>query len=228
MQTILEPVLVPDHDFPIRFLQKLILSVYLLINSKETNELLCNDEIKPLWVLLVDSGPNENLQHFKNIVQYSYNPVEKSISSLFKKVAGITLPIDHFGNHLDSQRNVQNYELGLQNFHYTKQALADFENDDENNDDLFVSWSWIENYCNMYQYSLDIQKYNNLSYCSPKRADEAAALLSASNGFLPPLIKGKNGYYLNTIHTLEYFDSIKIPSYDTYFPSFFLENYVRH
>ncbi|CAG8855033.1 1086_t:CDS:1, partial [Gigaspora margarita] len=50
----------------------------------------------------------------------------------------------------------------------------------------------------------------------------------ASNGFLPPLIKEKDGHYLNAIHTLEYFDSIKIPSYDAYLPSLSSKNYVRH
>jgi len=40
MQTVLEPVSVPDHDFPIGSSQKLVPSVYLLINPKETDESL--------------------------------------------------------------------------------------------------------------------------------------------------------------------------------------------
>ena len=40
MQTIHESVSVSDHDFPIGISQKLIPSVYLIINSKETNESL--------------------------------------------------------------------------------------------------------------------------------------------------------------------------------------------
>ncbi|CAG8846460.1 6398_t:CDS:2, partial [Gigaspora margarita] len=305
MQTILEPVSETDKSLRVVQLSIFIRAQWhlgssfathmtdilsLVSNKRFDGVFRCNDEVKPLWVLLVDGGPDENLRHFKNIVQYcklfcslnldyltirthalgqlAYNSVERSMLSLSKKVAGITLPIDHFGNHLDSQGNVQDYELGLQNFHYAGQALADLwrrdliygkpvfakyvdgqtnpfsnilssinenelenkknEENSENNDDLSVAWSWIESHCNLYRYSLDIRKCNNLLCCSPKRAEEAVALLSASNRFLPPLIKEKDGHYLNTIHTLEYFDSIKIPSYDAYLPSLSSENYVRH
>ena len=40
MQTVLESVSLPDHDFPIGTSQKLIPSVYLLINPKEADESL--------------------------------------------------------------------------------------------------------------------------------------------------------------------------------------------
>ncbi|CAG8758268.1 22510_t:CDS:2 [Gigaspora margarita] len=147
MQTILKPILVPDYNLSIGSSQKLVPSVYLLINSKETDESLYNDKIKLLWVLLVDGGPDENLRYFKNIIQYCklfyalnldyltihihalgqsvYNPVERNMLPLFKKVARIILLIDYFGNLLNFQENVHDYELGLQNFHYIGQTLAD-------------------------------------------------------------------------------------------------------
>ena len=187
MQTVLESVSLPDHDFPIGTSQKLIPSVYLLINPKEADEslragqmaifiraqwhlgfsstthmtdilsLVSNEEfteffnykgkVKPLWILLVDGGPDENPRHLKNVNQYcklfrhlnldyltirthapgqsAYNPVERSMATLSKKVAGITLPIDNFGNHLNSQGKVRDHELGLQNFRYAGEKLAD-------------------------------------------------------------------------------------------------------
>ena len=47
------------------------------------------------------------------------------MATLSKKVAGITLPIDNFGNHLNSQGKVCDHELGLQNFRYAGKKLAD-------------------------------------------------------------------------------------------------------
>ncbi|CAI2197189.1 13163_t:CDS:1, partial [Funneliformis geosporum] len=47
-----------------------------------------------------------------------YNSIEKGIATLSGKLAGITLPIDHFGTYLDTQGKVINPELALQNFRY--------------------------------------------------------------------------------------------------------------
>ncbi|GES87572.1 hypothetical protein GLOIN_2v1766467 [Rhizophagus clarus] len=77
---------------------------------------------RPIVVLLVDGGPDENPRHLKNIKQYckyfrdadldymtirthapgqsAYNPVERSMASLSRKLAGITLPHDKYGSHL--------------------------------------------------------------------------------------------------------------------------------
>jgi len=90
-----------------------------------------------------------------------------------------------------------------------------------------VPWSWIENHCLICQYSLDIRKCDDFSCCLPKRAEEAAALLSVNNGFLPPVIKGKDGHFLNAIHTLEYFDRIKIPGYDAHLSSLSADTHAR-
>ncbi|CAB4437272.1 unnamed protein product [Rhizophagus irregularis] len=81
-----------------------------------------NNMYHPILVLLVDGGPDENPRHLKNIKEYcqyfrsadldymavcthapgqfAYNPVERSMASLFGKLAGITLPHDKYGNHL--------------------------------------------------------------------------------------------------------------------------------
>ncbi|CAB4473773.1 unnamed protein product [Rhizophagus irregularis] len=57
--------------------------------------------------------------------QSKYNPVERSMATLSGKLAGITLPIDHFRTHLNSQGKVINPELALQNFQYAGEALCD-------------------------------------------------------------------------------------------------------
>ena len=119
---------------------------FLVTNKKFDEVFKWQGVVKPLWVLLVDGGPDENPRYLKNIHQYcrlfrhldldyftirthapgqsAYNPVERSMATLSKKVAGITLPIDHFGTHLDSQGKVRDRELGLRNFEYAGQALA--------------------------------------------------------------------------------------------------------
>ncbi|CAG8581513.1 21306_t:CDS:2, partial [Gigaspora margarita] len=164
IETINEPVSIPDHDFPLGRKMKLIPSVYLLINPNDTNdsfrttalthmanlisimnsedydEVICIEEkIKPLWVLLVDSGPDENPKHLKNIIEYcklfrfldlDYLTVcthapERSMAPLSSKLAGIVLPIDYYGTYLNSQGKVINEELAKENFRFSREKLCD-------------------------------------------------------------------------------------------------------
>ncbi|CAG8761909.1 1519_t:CDS:2 [Gigaspora margarita] len=144
LQSVSELVQLPDHDFACGSGQKLILSVYLIINPNEENNdlrtgqsigtssithmedlislvsdnqyseaLKTNNEIKPIWILLVNGG------------QSKYNPVERSMATLSGKLAGIVLPINHFGKHLDSQGNIIDTNLAAQNFNYAGTMLCD-------------------------------------------------------------------------------------------------------
>ncbi|CAG8844542.1 18533_t:CDS:2, partial [Gigaspora margarita] len=81
LQSINDPIHIPDHDFCIGFEQKLVLLVYLIINPNKLNNELQTDlqydtmlktrrEIRLIWVLLVDGGLDENLRHLKNIKPY--------------------------------------------------------------------------------------------------------------------------------------------------------------
>ncbi|CAB4490217.1 unnamed protein product [Rhizophagus irregularis] len=81
IQTVNEPVSVPDHDFPKGSKHKLIPSVYLVINPDNTNDSLRSEEpfhefthhegaIKPIWCLLTDGGPDENPRFLANILKY--------------------------------------------------------------------------------------------------------------------------------------------------------------
>lgn len=322
IQSIAEPVEVEDHDFPIGASQKLIPSVYLMINPADSNDTMragqlaiyirsqwhigtnslthmqdlvnlalmreykdvfkINDMIKPLWVILVDGGPDENPRYLKNIYQYcclfkkleldyltirthapgqsAFNPVERAMASLSKKLAGISFPIDKFGKHLDSQGKVVDQELGLRNFRYAGEALcniwqrdkvfgksvyseyideqpaplsdvtfeANMEIDNGNNGITeLVPWAWIENHTQMCKYSLDIRKCVNPECCSQKRAPEVATFFEQTNGFLPPVIQGKDNHFLNPIHTAQYLDSTKSMKYDKHCPSVSAEQYAR-
>jgi hypothetical protein len=52
------------------------------------------------------------------------------MATLSGKLAGVTLPINHFGVHLNTQGKVINPELALQNFKYAGEALCDIWNRD--------------------------------------------------------------------------------------------------
>ncbi|CAG8832809.1 32405_t:CDS:1 [Gigaspora margarita] len=119
----------------------------LVYDQQFASVLLRYNKVKPIWVLLVDGGPNKNPRHFKNIVEYcnlfcvldldylmvrtyapgqsAYNPVECGIASLSEKLAGITLSVDEYGLHLDTQGNVKDEELAQHNFEFSEQKLCD-------------------------------------------------------------------------------------------------------
>jgi hypothetical protein len=105
----------------------------IVANQHFVRALTKNGQVRPIWVLLVDGGPDENPRHMKNIIEYcklfrslnldyltvrthapgqsAYNPVERSMASLSTKLAGITLPVNKFRSHLDSQGKVVDNDL---------------------------------------------------------------------------------------------------------------------
>ncbi|CAG8808162.1 11577_t:CDS:1, partial [Dentiscutata erythropus] len=54
-----------------------------------------------------------------------------------------------------------------------------------------------------------------------------ALLLDQNNGFLPPIMKSKNQHYTNPIHALQYYDKLKILSYNCCCPSISQELHQR-
>jgi hypothetical protein len=266
----------------------------LTLDPQYDDVLKTNGEIRPIWVLLVDGGPDENPRHLKNIKTYcqlfrkfdldyltvrthapgqsKYNPVERGMATLSGKLAGITLPIDHYGTHLNTQDKVINPDLALQNFRYAGEALCNIWHHDlifgksvdawyveelvnpfENlqfegtekekieeqkqqkkkqekgidSTECFVPWSWIENHCNLCQYSIDIKQCMNRSCCGPSHAKEAMDFLQLNNGFLAPITKARDGHFTKPIHFLEYYDLLKIPGYDLHCPSLDQTTYSR-
>ncbi|GBC33693.2 hypothetical protein GLOIN_2v1783204 [Rhizophagus irregularis DAOM 181602=DAOM 197198] len=184
----------------------------LTLDPKYNDVLKTNEEIRPIWVLLVDGGLDKNPRHLKNIKTYchffqkfdldyltvqthasgqsKYNPVERGMATLSGKLASITLPIDHFRLHLNTQGK-------------------------------------IENHCNLCQYSLDIKRCTNSSYCGLSYTKEIKDLLLSNNGFLPPTTKAKDGHFTNPIYLLEYYNLLKILRYDSHCPSIDQMTYSR-
>ena len=213
----------------------------IVANQHFVRALTKNGQVRPIWVLLVDGGPDENPRHMKNIIEYcklfrslnldyltvrthapgqsAYNPVKRSMASLSTKLAGITLPVDKFGSHLDSQGKVVDDELARRNFEFSGKSLCDLwkrdeiygkpvivEYVDQENQQFAetqsISWEWLENHTQICRYSLDIKKCKNRQCCNEYIASDAALLLDQNDGFLPPIMKGKDEHFINPIHAL--------------------------
>ena len=222
----------------------------LVANPQFASVILRENNVRPIWILLVDGGPDENPKHLKNIVKYcnlfrfldldystvrthalgqsAYNPVERSMASLSGKLAGITLPLDEYRTHLNSQDNVVNEELARRNFEFSGERLCEIWRKDKiygkpvitqyvgENSELFANleqptWEWIEDHAQLCRYSMDLKKCKNRQCCREYRALDAAALLEENDGFLPSVTKAKNRHFVDPIHALQYFDKLKIP-----------------
>ncbi|CAG8849156.1 43538_t:CDS:2, partial [Gigaspora margarita] len=173
----------------------------IISNQQFAGALMKEDKIKPIFVLLVDGEPDENLKHMKNIIQYcsffhkfdldylticthapgqsAYNLVKRSMASLSEKLASITLPIDNFGSHLDSQGKVLDEYIDQM-----RQPFAELESS--------TSWEWIENHTQICRYSLDIKKCKDSWCCSEYRVPDTVLLLDQNDGFLSSIMKAKN------------------------------------
>ena len=109
-----------------------------------------NDDYKPVLIKSVDGGPDENPRFEKNILaacqvkkKYdfdavievtnapglsAFNRVERRMHPLSLSMAGVILPHDTCGTHLDSQGNTVDVELEKENFAAAGGILADVFN----------------------------------------------------------------------------------------------------
>ncbi|EXX75382.1 hypothetical protein GLOIN_2v1783204 [Rhizophagus irregularis DAOM 181602=DAOM 197198] len=223
----------------------------LTLDPKYNDVLKTNREIRPIWVLLVDGGPDENPRHLKNIKTYchlfqkfdldyltvrthatgqsKYNPVEReSLCDIWRKDLIFGKSVD--ARYVEELTNpFENIEFEGTDKEKAEEQKQQKKKQEKENDipECFVPWSWIENHCNLCQYSLDIKRCTNSSCCGPSRAKEATDLLLSNNGFLPPTTKAKDGHFANPIHLLEYYDLLKIPGYDSHCPSIDQTTYSR-
>ncbi|CAB4486770.1 unnamed protein product [Rhizophagus irregularis] len=263
LQSVNEPVSVADHDFPLGNAQKLVLSVYFITKLNESNDELRTGQlaifVRRQWSLGTFSLTH--MQDLESLVldpqyddvlktgQSKYNPVERDMATLSGKLAGITLPIDHFGLHLNTQGKVIVPELALRNFRYAGETLCDIWRRDL----IFgkkVDAQYVEELSNPFENlefedtdkeKAEEQKQQKRKQekgddspecfvpccCGPPRAKEAMDFLFLNNGFLPPVTKAKDGHFTNAIHLLEYFDLMKIPGYDFHCPSLDQTAYSR-
>lgn len=102
---------------------------------------------KPVLILSVDGGPDENPRFQKNIEiaihhflvkkldclfictnapgRSAFNPVERRMAPLSRQLSGVVLPHDHYGSHLDSCGRTVDTDLELQNFKHAGDCLAE-------------------------------------------------------------------------------------------------------
>ncbi|CAG8718047.1 15527_t:CDS:2 [Gigaspora margarita] len=192
IQTINKPVSVADYDFPVSSKMKLIPSVYLIIDPANSNDSLRLGQlaifVRPEYfvgtISLTHISDLENIipnQEFAAaimkenkvkpvwvlLVDSAYNPVERSMAFLSEKLA----------------RKVVNEDLALKTLNLQKKAYVIY------GEEIIYM---IEDYAQIYHYLLDIKKCKNPQYCNEYRAANVALLLDQNNGFLPPIMKGKN------------------------------------
>ncbi|CAF2596257.1 unnamed protein product [Rotaria sp. Silwood2] len=104
-------------------------------------------QIKPIIIITVDGGPDENPRFPKTLVaairkfrkynldalfvlthapgQSAYNVVERRMAPLSHDLAGLILPHDHFGTHLNDSGVTVNPELERTNFKKAGEVLAE-------------------------------------------------------------------------------------------------------
>ncbi|CAF2644129.1 unnamed protein product [Rotaria sp. Silwood2] len=120
-----------------------------LVNLKEFEKVARDEtgQVKPIVIVTVDGGPDENprfpktlvasIKKFKNYDldalfvlthapgQSAYNIVERRMAPLSHDLAGLILPHDHFGSHLNDSGVTINVDLEKLNFRKAGQILAE-------------------------------------------------------------------------------------------------------
>ena len=110
--------------------------------------LFCDDgSSKPVMIITVDGGPDENPRYSKTVMcsidyfvscnldalfvatnapgRSAYNRVERRMAPLSHDLAGIVLPHDHFGSHLNSAGLTVDEDMEAKNFEKAGQVLSE-------------------------------------------------------------------------------------------------------
>jgi len=104
-------------------------------------------DCKPIVILLVDGGPDENPRYQKTIEigihhfikrnldalfiatnaphRSAFNPVERRMAPLSRQLSGLVLPFDHFGSHLDNRGRTTDLALEYENFKFAGEILSE-------------------------------------------------------------------------------------------------------
>ncbi|KAK3928620.1 Methionine--tRNA ligase [Frankliniella fusca] len=117
----------------------------------------------------------------------AFNRVERRMAPLSKALAGLILPYDHFGNHIDSSGNTIDKDLEIKNFEHAGTVLADIWSEmvlDGHpvvakyvppNEDLpdvtEMPQRWYADHVRESQYMFQVVKCDNLNCCSPRRSN---------------------------------------------------------
>lgn len=187
-----------------------------------------NGKVKPVVIMSVDGGPDENpryhkviafaITHFKKYDldalfiatnapgRSAYNRVERRMAPLSRELAGLILPPDHFGSHLDTRGKTTDPELELANFAHAGQILAEvwssmiidghdveatYIEPTETQDPEEVDMVWYKDHVRESQYFLQIVKCQSISCCDVARSSLRKVL---PTGFFPPPIRVSNRF----------------------------------
>lgn len=170
-----------------------------------------NGVVKPVLIKNCDGGPDENPRYSKVIrtaihhfVKYdldayyivtnapgrsAFNRVERRMAPLSKELAGVVLPHDTFGTHLDKSGNTVDSELEKKNFASAGEILAEIwsgitldskpvvaeyiepgKGTLSHEDMIERSPKWLATHCRVSQYFLQIFKCDDHSCCKPFRS----------------------------------------------------------
>lgn len=102
---------------------------------------------KPILILTVDGGPDENPRYQKNIEiaihhfltknldclfiatnapgRSAFNVVERRMAPLSRQLSGVVLPHDRYGSHLDASGKTVDAELEVENFQHAGECLVE-------------------------------------------------------------------------------------------------------
>ena len=119
-----------------------------LLKLKSFDKILkFNNQIKPIIIMTVDGGPDENPRYFKTIAmaikhfktykldalfigtnapgRSAYNRVERRMAPLSNQLSGLILPHDFYGTHLNEAGKTIDKNLELKNFEKAANTLAE-------------------------------------------------------------------------------------------------------
>ena len=132
-----------------------------------------------------------------------YNPVERRMKYLSSEMTGTILDHEHFGSHLNSNRETVNHELELKNFQHCGEHLSKLFNemvydgfptnaryvDPKEKPETFqdMTGDWENTHVRRSKYCLQIVMCGNPE-CCPNRPKHLMSLLRPilPNGFIPP------------------------------------------
>ena len=219
--------------------------------------------LKPLIFVAVDSGPDEAPNNQKTMLAWidcfnrhdvdgifvfsnapgfsAYNKVERRMAPLSRDTAGIILPFDKFGSHLDNSNKTVDSELEKKNFAAAGEILASVWSESVIDDyPVVANWcppteerlvinnveqQWIDNHVRQSRYLLQITRCKDLSCCITSRTNYVTVLGSR---FLPPPIPikvaktgpqvVKDGKFGGLFQNLWLSQTTKTKVFDTYCP----------
>jgi hypothetical protein len=214
------------------------------------NSLFTKDGLsKPVMIVTADGGPDENPRYEKTIScaktyfqehnldalyvatnapgRSAFNRVERRMAPLSHDLAGVILPHDQFGSHLNSRGETTNNELEKANFSKAGQTLARFWSDTvidgfetaaeykeptieetEKTINNKFGAQWDVNHVRESQYFLQIVKCSNIQCCGSRRSSLFNLL---KTGFLPPplaLVQADDGLECNSSGSKNHFVSL--------------------